>query len=210
MTMVHVLRRVWIGFASLSAIVVIGGLVLVANLPSLLMIDAPLHKADHAVVLDGDNMRLLRAKELFDQGMVNDIFVSDGEPFHPNAIDEMVRDLGYVQPDRTTIKIDILEKLGVPSDKIVVFGHGSLTTRDEARALRDKAALGTYLIVTTNYHSRRALTIFRDAMPGAEFQVTCGGGCVAPSQWWRDPAVAAQFILEFVKQLYYRFGSASV
>jgi uncharacterized SAM-binding protein YcdF (DUF218 family) len=208
--MVQFLRGLWIGFASLSAIVVMGGLVLVANLPSFLMIDAPLHQADHAVVLDGDNMRLLRAKEVLDQGLVTDIFVSDGEPFHPNTIDQIVADLGYVQPDRTTIKIQILEKLGVPSDKILVFGHGSLTTRDEARALRDKAASGSYLIVTTNYHSRRALTIFRDAMPGTDFQVTCGGGCVAPPRWWHDPAVAAQFILEFVKQLYYRFSSTSV
>jgi uncharacterized SAM-binding protein YcdF (DUF218 family) len=143
---------------------------------------------------------------LFDQGVVSDIFVSDGEPFHPTEIDRLVMELGYTPPDRTEIKRQILEKLGVPANKIIVFGHGSLTTRDEAKALRDQVQAGSSVLVTTNYHSRRALMIFKDAMPDIEFQVTCLGGCVAPAQWWKDPAVAAQFILEFVKQIYYRVG----
>ncbi len=201
---------VWRIFASLSGLCVIGALFVLINLETLIMIDMPLTKADHAIVLDGNNQRLLRAKELLDQGLVNDIYISNGEPAHPDQIDQIVAELGFTPPDRTDIKIKILEKLGVPRDKLIVFGAGSLTTRDESKslALQFGPQSSRLILVTTNYHSRRALEIFKRAWPEAEFQVACPGNCVAPVQWWKDPAVAAQFILEFVKHIYFRLGTS--
>jgi uncharacterized SAM-binding protein YcdF (DUF218 family) len=189
---------------------VIFAALIVINLEPLLMVNTPLQVAEHAVVLDGNNARLLRAKELLDAGLVGDIWISNGEPAHPDAIEKIVEELGYHAPDRTEIKRQILEKVGVPSDKIVLFGHGSLTTRDEAKSLHEVIGDQTakLILVTTNYHSRRAQAIFRQALPKADIQVTCQEGCVAPAQWWKDPAVTAQFVLEFVKQIYFRLGLA--
>mgnify|MGYP003332529216 CR=1 FL=1 len=200
----------WRVFASLAGVCVIGAVLIALNLESILMIDRPLSKADHAVVLDGNNQRLLRAKELLDQGLVDDIYISNGEPARPDQIDQIVAELGYTPPDRTDIKVRILEKLGVPRDRLIVFGAGSLTTRDEAKALGQQIGLQSsrIILVTTNYHSRRALEIFKRAWPEAEFQVACPGNCVAPKKWWTDPAIAAQFILEFVKHIYFRLGAS--
>ena len=201
----------WRLVATMIAIAVMAVVLAVVSLEHLLMVNEPLHPARHAVVLDGDNMRLFRAREIFEQGLVDDIFVSDGEPAHPTELDKIVEELGYKAPDRTRIKREILEKLGVPGEKIVFFGQGSLTTRDEAKAL--KSLYGdrqdSLVLVTTNYHSRRAQRIFRAALPGVDVQVTCPGGCVAPEKWWKSPAVTAQFVLEFVKQIYYRLGIAA-
>lgn len=202
----------WRIFASLSALLVLAGILIAVFLDRLIMVDMPLQKADHAIVLDGNNQRLLRAKELLDQALVNDIYVSNGEPVRLDEIDKIVMSLGYTPPDRTEIKIKILNAVGVAAEKILVFGEGSLTTRDEAKALaeRFKGQSPRFIIVTTNYHSRRALEIFEAAMPGASFQVACPGGCVASVAWWKDPAVAAQFVLEFVKHIYFRLGMAVV
>jgi uncharacterized SAM-binding protein YcdF (DUF218 family) len=200
----------WRIFSTVCAFVVLTGLFVMVNLESILMVNNPLQKAEHAIVLDGNNARLLRAKELLDAGLVSDIWVSNGEPAHPDEIERIVEELGYHAPDRTEIKRQILEKIGVPSAKIVFFGHGSLTTRDEAKALHE--TLGDHpaklILVTTNYHSRRAQAIFREALPQTDVQVTCQEGCVAPAHWWKDPAVTAQFVLEFVKHIYFRLGLA--
>ena len=98
----------WRVFASLSAMLVLACLLAALFLDRLIMVDMPLQKADHAIVLDGNNQRLLRAKELLDQGLVNDIYVSNGEPARPDEIDKIVAGLGYTSPDRTEIKIKIL------------------------------------------------------------------------------------------------------
>jgi len=204
------LLTLWRVFSTVCAMAVIFAALIVVNLEPLLMVNAPLQVAEHAIVLDGNNARLLRAKELLDAGLVRDIWISNGEPAHPDAIEKIVEELGYHAPDRTEIKRQILEKVGVPTDKIVFFGHGSLTTRDEAKSLHD--AVGNQpaklVLVTTNYHSRRAQAIFQQALPKADIQVTCQEGCVAPARWWKDPAVTAQFVLEFVKQIYFRLGLA--
>lgn len=201
----------WRIFASLSAVLVVAAFLTALYLDRLIMIDMPLQKSDHAIVLDGNNQRLLRARELYDQGLVDDIYVSNGEPAHPDEIETIMSKLGYGAPDRTMIKIEILKSLGVSSQKINVFGEGSLTTRDEAKALaaRFKGQTPRLILVTTNYHSRRALEIFKAALPGASIEVTCPGGCVAPIAWWKDPAIAAQFVLEFVKHIYFRLGMAA-
>jgi uncharacterized SAM-binding protein YcdF (DUF218 family) len=203
-----VLLTLWRIFATLCAFVVIAVVVIALNLEMILMVDRPLTKADHAVVLDGNNARLLRAKELLDQGLVDDIWISDGEPAHSDEIERIIESLGYHSPDRTEIKRQILVSLGVPADRLIFFGNGSLTTRDEAKALREKVGDQAlhFIVVTTNYHSRRAQAIFQAVLPQSSIQVTCQQGCVAPTHWWKDPAIAAQFVLEFVKQIYFRLG----
>lgn len=205
------LRSIYRALQTFALVIVLVQLVVLLSLDKVLMIDEPLTKADYAVVLDGDNTRLLRAKELYDQGLVSTILVSDGEPAKPNEIDRITEQLGYRVPDRTAIKGEILKSLGVPKDKIAIFGKASLNTRDEARGLHDylDGRKVRVILVTNAYHSRRAKAVFETYAPSADYSVTCLGGCVAPDGWRTSPALVSTYVLEFVKTLYFRLGLAS-
>jgi uncharacterized SAM-binding protein YcdF (DUF218 family) len=208
---VKALRSIYRAVQSLALLIVlIQGLVFL-TLDKILMLDEPLTKADYAVVLDGDNTRLLRAKDLYDQGLVTTILVSDGEPANPSQIDRITESLGYRAPDRTQIKREILEELGVPKERIAIFGHASLNTRDEARGLRDylKDQPARVILVTNSYHSRRAKAVFETYAPNAEYSVACLNGCVAPEGWRSSPSLVSSYVLEFVKTIYFRLGLAS-
>lgn len=205
------LRSIYRAIQTLALVIVLLQILIFVSLDKVLMIDEPLTKSDYAVVLDGDNTRLLRAKELYDAGLVTTILVSDGEPAKPNEIDRITEGLGYRTPDRTEIKRDILVALGIPQDKIAVFGKASLNTRDEARGLNAylKGQKAKIILVTNPYHTRRAKAVFETYAPEAEYRVTCLGGCVAPDGWRTSPALVSSYVLEFVKTLYFRLGLAS-
>lgn len=205
------LRIIFRAIELLALVLVILEGVVFYNLDTVLMIDEPLTKADYAVVLDGDNTRLLQAKTLYDEGLVSRILVSDGEPANPTEIDRITESLGYRAPDRTQIKREILESLGVPKDRIGIFGHHSLNTRDEARGLHDylQGQPAHITVITNSYHSRRAKVVFETYAPELETHVSCYGGCVAPDGWRTSPALVASYLLEFVKTLYFRFGLAA-
>lgn len=206
------IRIVYRTVQSIALVIVLLQIIGFLTLDKVLMIDEPVTKADYAVVLDGDNTRLLRAKELYDQGLVNLVLISDGEPAHPTDIDRITESLGYRAPDRTQIKREILETLGVPKDHIAIFGQGSLNTRDEAKGL--KAFLGEnsarVILITNPYHSRRAKAVFEMYMPDRDFSVTCLGGCVAPDGWRASPSLVASYVLEFVKTIYFRLGLSAI
>lgn len=205
------LRSIYRAIQTFALVIVVLQIMIFISLDKVLMLDEPLAKADYAVVLDGDNARLLRAKELFDQGLVTTILVSDGEPANPSEIDRITETLGYRAPDRTEIKRKILEVLGVPSERISVFGHASLNTRDEARALNAylKDQKADIILITNSYHSRRAKAVFETYAPIAEYRVTCPGGCIGPDGWRSSPSLVASYVLEFVKTVYFRLGLAS-
>lgn len=207
----NLLGRIYRGFKTFTLALVIAQFLVLFSLDKVLMTDDPLIASDYAVVLDGDNTRLLRAKELYDQGLVASILVSDGEPAKPTEIDRITEQLGYRVPDRTQIKIDILAALGVPRERIGVFGKASLNSRDEARGLAEflKGEKARVIIVTNSYHSRRAKEVFETYAPHAEYRVACLGGCVAPDGWRTSPALVASYVLEFVKTAYFRLGLAS-
>lgn len=206
------LRSVYRAIQSIAFLLVVLQILIFASLDKILMIDEPLTKADYAVVLDGDNTRLIEAKALFDQGLVSSILVSDGEPAQPTEIDRITESLGYRAPDRTQIKREILEELGVPKDRIEIFGHASLNTRDEAHGLRAylNGRAAHVILVTNPYHSRRAKAVFEAVNPDLDVRVACLGGCVAPEGWRSSPALVASYVLELVKTLYFRLGLAPV
>ena len=52
----------WRIFSTVCAFAVLAGLLVMVNLESILMVNVPLLIAEHAIVLDGNNARLLRAK----------------------------------------------------------------------------------------------------------------------------------------------------
>jgi uncharacterized SAM-binding protein YcdF (DUF218 family) len=193
----------------IATLVLAVGIGVMVNLERLIMVDEPVEKAAYAVALDGDNNRVILAADMVKRGLAEKVLLSNGEPAREDDLTLLMREIGYAPPDRMEVKYRMLEKLGVPRDKIAEFGIASLNTREEAKALagflNDKR--DAVIIVTTNYHSKRAKMIFEAALPDVKVMIACPGGCVAPSQWWKDTAVTAQFVLEAVKFGYYLIGT---
>jgi uncharacterized SAM-binding protein YcdF (DUF218 family) len=82
-----------------------------------------------------------------------------------------------------------LETHGVPAESIVKFSHRGENTREEAEALAGfigGRGWKRVLIVTSNYHARRARFIFERVLP-SNISVHVSGAYDSefdPSRWW--------------------------
>jgi uncharacterized SAM-binding protein YcdF (DUF218 family) len=137
-----------------------------------------LAKSDTIVVLSDDNFnadRSARAAELFRAGWAPRI-VASGRRLRPYAsvAELMAHDL----TDR-----------GIPKDAVVRFPESGDSTREEAQALVSLATERKWnrlIIVTSNYHTRRARYIFRHVFPAAiEIRVASARDSeYDPDHWW--------------------------
>ena len=121
------------------------------------VVEDSLAPSDAIIILSDDNYsgdRAARAAELYRMGLAPRI-VASGTMLRPYAgIAELI------QHD--------LESDGVPGSAIVLFPHRADDTREEAEALRALVAQRGWrriLVVTSNYHTRRARLIFNRVMP---------------------------------------------
>jgi uncharacterized SAM-binding protein YcdF (DUF218 family) len=142
------------------------------------IVDETLDHADAIIVLSDDNFyadRVTRAAELMREGQAP-VVVASGRRLRPYAgIAELMQH-------------DLIER-GVPKEKIIAFPQDADNTRQEAEALRNLVLEKKWtrvLIVTSNYHTRRARYIFRHVFPqGVELAVVSArDGDFDPEQWW--------------------------
>jgi len=106
-----------------------------------------------------------------------------------------------------------LERLGVPSSAIETIPTPVSSTYDEAVVLKTFAtahSIHSILLVTSAYHSRRALKTFQQSMVGTD--IICG--VASPPPGWQTPRSATWLFsvqgwrmvpLEYLKILYYRW-----
>jgi uncharacterized SAM-binding protein YcdF (DUF218 family) len=135
-------------------------------------------QADVIIVLGDDNYegdRAARAAELYRAGLAPQI-VASGRFLRPYAgVAEMIeRDL---------------ESHGVPARSIVKFPQRATNTREEAEALSGLVASRGWkriLLVTSNYHARRARFIFSRVFPPSVTVRACGAhdSDFDPLRWW--------------------------
>jgi uncharacterized SAM-binding protein YcdF (DUF218 family) len=91
--------------------------------------------------------------------------------------------------------------------RVVMCTQMSSSTREEARAIRpclERHGWRTVVVVTSNYHTRRARHIWREvaAAPGAPLRVFVHGvsdGDFEPKGWWSDRRYAKTLAEETVK-----------
>lgn len=142
------------------------------------LVDEPAGHADAIIVLGDDNFyadRATHAAQLFRQG-VAPIVVASGKKLRPNAgISELMEH-------------DLLER-GVPKEKILPFAHDSSSTEEEALALRALAVEKNWksvVLVTSNYHTRRARYIFQKIFPRTitVSVASASDGEFDPGRWW--------------------------
>src|ERR1700683_1618568 len=94
-----------------------------------------------------------------------------------------------------------LKALGVPPNAIVPVTHRGTNTRQEAVA--DAQAIASHgwkrvLLVTSNYHTRRADYIFARTLPkGTELRVISAPDTeYDPSSWWKNRTGIKRFLYE--------------
>jgi len=155
------------------------------------IIEDPLGKADALIVLSDDNFyadRATRAAELFREGKAP-VIVASGRRLRPNA--------GIAE----LMEHDLIER-GVPKEKIVRLAHDADSTREEAEAalrLVKERKWHSVIVVTSNYHTRRARYIFRRVFPqGIEVSVASArDGDFDPQQWWVKRKSTKELTREF-------------
>ena len=171
---------------------VVGGVVYLVAGGQILVEDAP-QKSDVILVLEGEtNGRPAHGIELLRNQYAPRLFLD-------------VQHDGYLFGIRRTAVarqfLDSLPKLD--AERIQICEIDAHSTRDEARAadacLR-AAGVRNVLLVTSDYHTRRALTIFRHELPGYRFSVAATR---EPSQfgtrWWMHREWAKNFLNETLK-----------
>ena len=175
--------------------------------------DAPA-RADAIVCLAGDEQRLLYAADLFHQGYAPRILASRTRPFHEApAIIALRAKLGYpVFPDSESRTRAFLAALDVPDQAVEFYGHGVVSTVEEAEALRDHldgkqdGKQLTLLVVTSPYHAYRAGLVFREVLPGCTILALKNPHERFVERWWTDQQSAMQVVLETAKLIHYRLG----
>jgi len=103
-----------------------------------------------------------------------------------------------------------LQRGGVPESNIEVIGSPIDSTENEAIALRKYAEANevrSVLIVTSPYHSRRALRTFRRVLANSGMtvglEVANGGQIPKPATWWLSLRGWQLVPTEYVKMAYY-------
>ncbi len=148
------------------------------------------HAADLILVLGGDffGPRVLKAAELGFQGYAPVVLIS-GPPYQGRPEGEFA--------------VDFLAKNGYPRSLFSVFGHSAHSTVDEAIVvcpeLRRRRAWRV-LLVTSSYHSRRALIVFRLFCPSVEFtSIPAPDSHYDPEHWQTDASSNSLFQSEWRK-----------
>jgi uncharacterized SAM-binding protein YcdF (DUF218 family) len=154
------------------------------------VVEDPLDRADAIIVLSDDNFyadRATHAADLYRHGMAP-VVVASGRRLRPYA--------GIAE----LMEHDLIER-GVPKDKIVRISHNAENTREEAQALAQQALERKWrsvIVVTSNYHTRRARYIFLHVFP-AQTQVRVSGaqdGDFDPQHWWQSRKSLKEFTRE--------------
>ncbi|MGH9862937.1 MAG: YdcF family protein [Candidatus Acidiferrales bacterium] len=161
------------------------------------IVDEPLEKAQVILVLGGDNMhgdRVTHAVHLYQAGWAPRLMLS-GVNYRTDFNDVVLMERQAVA-------------LGVPRESLLAVPQPAVSTLEEALFLQRVLAQHNFrkvIIVTSNYHTRRARLIFRalyrrrgvqvifSAAPDSDFN---------PQRWWQDRGGQVTMVLELQKMLY--------
>jgi uncharacterized SAM-binding protein YcdF (DUF218 family) len=155
-------------------------------------------KADIALVLagDADGNRILAAAQLARRGYIPQVLVSG-----PGGV------YGYHECD---LAIPFAVKAGYPESYFVHFENEARSTKEEARdAVARLHQMGVHkvLLVTSDFHTRRAGGIFRSAAPDLQFVVVSAPDkYFTAAGWWHSRQGQKVAFFEWVKTVTEWFG----
>jgi uncharacterized SAM-binding protein YcdF (DUF218 family) len=177
-----------------------------------LIVEKPLEHADVILVLAGSSVyqeRVRQAASIYKQGVAPKIVLTDdGEKGGWSQIEK--RNPPFVELARSRLLAE-----GVPAEAIQIIKPNDSGTIHEARITREKARQEnwkTVLLVTSAYHTRRALWSFEKVWDSDELQfgivaAPVGEQTPLPNYWWFSPRgwsfVAGEYVKGFYYWLYY-------
>jgi uncharacterized SAM-binding protein YcdF (DUF218 family) len=173
-----------------------------------LVVRSEMPRADALAVLAGASTyieRTHRAAELFHEGRAPQIILTNDEMqggYSP-ALDR--------NPFFVERAAEELRRMGVPAESIKIIPQPLSSTYEEAVCLREYAAahdLHSILVVTSAYHSRRALWTLRRVFRGSDVMVgldpaATGQQSPAPAAWWWHELGWRLVPGEYLKLAYY-------
>jgi uncharacterized SAM-binding protein YcdF (DUF218 family) len=154
----------------------------------------------------GPDTRPFAAAAIYRAGLARKVIVSDAEESQKEDS----------CPSEAELTRQVLLRRQVPAGDILVVGPRNASTYDEARRLSaflQTHPAGRVVIVTSDFHTRRAAWIFRQCLAGQPVEVAVVG---VPNErfelatWWRNEKGFVTVLGENVKLLAYlaRYGSA--
>lgn len=167
-------------------------------------------ESDYILPLAGDTHRFIKGAELFREGYAPIILLSKARGHPPSRLQKLHWKMGYPKYSTNKYLTLLLRLLNAESAQLEPFGHGHISTVEEAEALRDHldGKRVRLLIVTSPYHARRAKMIYEDTLPGCTVTVVSTEEGAFKEKWWRDQESAQNLIMEFAKTMHYLLGGA--
>ena len=154
--------------------------------------------SDAVVVLGGDpsGERIQLGAELLKSG------------YAPRAL--VSGPLGAYGYHECELAIPYAVKLGYPERWFACIKHTADSTVDEALVVAPelrRIGARRALVVTSNFHARRAGAVFRKMAPDLEFR-TVGAPSILfdPERWWHSRRMQKTFLLEWTKTIVWWLG----
>ncbi|MFV0387770.1 MAG: YdcF family protein [Pyrinomonadaceae bacterium] len=186
---------------------IIGAWVFLAQfVAEFLIVNEPLKKADALYILGGSSAyqeRSFKAAKEYRNGVAGKIFVvDDGGHSGWSKIEQT--NLKYSELTRRTL---IRQKVN-PEDIEVIkpYGSGTIYEAFEFKGFAKSENIKSVLLVTSEFHSRRAIWTFQKHVPNVTF------GVVSPEEgdtshisrfWWLSRKQTKDVLGEYVKFAYY-------
>jgi uncharacterized SAM-binding protein YcdF (DUF218 family) len=192
------LKKLGLLLAAALVLAVVFHTAILAALGGYLVKAGPPQKADIVVVLAGDSSgnRIMKGAELVREGYAPKVLVSGP-----------AGNYGFFECD---LAIPFAVRHGYPESYFQHFEHEAKSTQTEAAALIPEIRrLGAHsvLLVTSDYHTRRAGGIFRHAAPDLTFYVVAAPDqYFTPDAWWHNREARKTFAFEWIKTVTEWFG----
>lgn len=179
-------RRWWV----LALLLIVALIVFAVNAGKMLVIDAP-QPSDVIVVLAGEtDSRPARALELLDRGYARRLLIDvpAQDRIFGFTAEQLAEQYEHSRPEAAQLGICPIE---------------GLSTREESHDVEECLAKeqGTrILIVTSDYHTHRALSIFRREIPGKTFSIAAAYDSTQfGTSWWAHRQWAKTWFDEWLR-----------
>ncbi len=187
------------------AVLAVAGWLLAWGAACLLIVRAPIQRADAILILSGSSAireRTQLAAQLFKEGRAPRIILTNDNEQAGWESKEQRNPFFYEWAVR------LLQKEGVPAERIEVIPQPVSSTYEESELVRvyaDQHQLHSLLLVTSAYHSRRTSWTFRHVFRGTETVVGLEhtGPVHSPWTWWLHRSGWRMVPGEYVKLAYY-------
>jgi uncharacterized SAM-binding protein YcdF (DUF218 family) len=162
------------------------------GLGEFLVVSDPLERADLIYVLGGDfwGSRVLLGANLGSQGWAPKVILSGG-PYQGSCACDL--------------SVEFVMRHGYPRDLFLPVPMEALSTMDEAYAMRpvfQRLGARRIILVTSNFHARRAEQVFRLLLPEFDFRMAAAPDqTFDPRAWWHSQPERHLLFSEYKKMV---------